>query len=281
VSEGRTEGGVGAEAFRPSSDRYGETAGEAVRCLHCGHGSLLHPPAAADTDEAYVDAADPVSLREEEGQVETARRALVEIERRVGPGRIVDVGCWTGSFLVAALERGWDPIGLEPSAWAAARARERALDVRAVDLTAHGLPAESIRLAVLCDVIEHLHDPGGALEVVAGFLERGGGLYLTLPDAGSWLARRMGSRWWSVLPMHLQYFTRDSLTRLLDRHGFDVVWMHTHAKVFTARYYAERLEGYSAGASKLAVRTLQGLGQADRMIGPDLRDRLAVLAVRR
>ena len=37
---------------------------------------------------------------------------------------------------------------------------------------------------------------------------------MMLPDAGSALARRMGARWWSVIPTHVQYFTRASLAQL-------------------------------------------------------------------
>src|SRR5438093_10558149 len=139
IPAGGTEAGVDADAFRPSSERFGATAGRVVRCASCGHASLAEPPAPAAMATAYADAADPVSLREEPGQVETARRALVEIERVVHPGRIADLGCWTGSFLVAARERGWAPVGVEPSAWASERARERGLDVRTTDIESHGL----------------------------------------------------------------------------------------------------------------------------------------------
>ena len=281
VAAGGSEGGVDAEAFRPSSERFGTTAGRVVRCVECGHGSLAEAPPVTAMAEAYTDAIDPVSLREEEGQVETARRALERIEEVVRPGLACDLGCWTGSFLVAARERGWDTVGVEPSAWASGRARERGLDVRTTTLEEHGLSDGSCRLVSLCDVIEHVIDPGAAVDVAAALLEPRGALFLTLPDAGSRLARLMGRRWWSVLPMHVQYFTRASLTRLLDRRGFAVVSVDTHAKVFSARYYAERLESYSGAVQRLVTKALDAAGQADRLVAPDFRDRMAVIAVKR
>jgi SAM-dependent methyltransferase len=229
---------------------------------------------------AYTQAADPVSLREELGQVATARRALEEVERLVAPGLACDLGCWTGSFLVAARERGWATVGVEPSAWASARARERGLDVRTTDLEGHGLAPGSARLVVLADVLEHLVAPAGAVEVAATLLEPGGILYATVPDAGSAVARLLGRHWWSVMPMHLQYFTRSSLRRLLEDGGFDVRVVHRHPKVFSARYYAERLSGRAPALSGAAVRLLERAGWADRLVAPDLRDRLAVVAVR-
>jgi hypothetical protein len=57
--------------------------------------------------------------------------------------------------------------------------------------------------------------------------------------------------------------------------------MHTHPKVFSALYYAERLGGYSSGVGKVASAALNRAGLADHLVAPDFRDRLAVLAVRR
>lgn len=276
-----TELGVDAEAFRPSSERFGAVSGTVLRCDACGHGWVGDPPGPDDVAGAYADAADPVSLREEAGQVETARRALEDIERVVQPGRLLDVGCWTGSFLVAAGERGWEPVGLEPSRWASERARERGLDVRQAELGSDDLPGGSFRLVVMADVLEHLTDPASALARTADLLEPAGVLYATVPDAGSVVARAMGRRWWSVLPMHLQYFTRGSMARLLAGSGFDVRSMQTHAKVFSGRYYAERLGGYNDAVGRVAVRAAELVRLADRLVAPDFRDRLAVIAVRR
>lgn len=230
---------------------------------------------------AYTDAADPISVREEPGQVETGRRAIMLVERFVRPGTLADLGCWTGSLLVAARERGWETVGIEPSDWASTRARERGLDVRTASIARHGLDGASQRAVALCDVLEHLTAPGDALDAIHHLLEPGGALYLTVPDAGSRLARIMGRRWWSVLPMHVQYFTRSTLATLLEQHGFDVRHVGTHAKAFSARYYAERLGGYSRALERLAVTALDLTGGANRLVAPDFRDRLAVVAVKR
>src|SRR5207247_2095959 len=141
----------------------------------------------------------------------------------------------TGSFVAAAAERGWDAEGVEPSAWAVRRAGERGLQVRQHTLEDHGLSEGRYQLVVLGDVLEHLADPGAAVDAAARLLEPGGVLYLTVPDAGSPLARTLGRRWWSVLPMHLQYFTRGSLRQLLEGRGLAVRSMTSHAKVFSAR----------------------------------------------
>ena len=280
VSGGSGECGVAAAAFRPSSDTYGRTAASVVRCTGCGHGSLARLPDARDVDTAYAEAADPVSLREEPGQIETARRSLQRLEQIVSPGTLADVGCWTGSFMVAARERGWEAWGVDPSRWAVERAREKGLRVWQGGLHDGSLAERSYRLVVMCDVLEHLADPGEAIRTLAGLLEPGGALYLTVPDAGSVPARLLGRRWWSVLPMHLQYFTRRSVRGVLEASGFTVRSVRTHAKVFSARYYAERLGGYNRHLERLAGNVLERTGQDRRLVGPNFLDRMEVVATR-
>ena len=63
-------------------------------------------------------------------------------------------------------------------------------------------------------------------------------------------------------------------------HGFEPLVTSTHAKVFTARYYAERFGGYDDRVAALLERALDGVGLSDQLVAPDLRDRMQVLARR-
>lgn len=279
-----TEGGVDADRFRPAAADFGATAGLVVRCWRCDHGSLLDVPDEQAVSGAYLDAADPSTVREEGGQVATARRDLGAVRRALGdvaPGRLVDVGCWTGSFVAAAAAEGWEAEGIEPSTWAVERARQRGLQVRQVELgPGDGLTDGSYQAVVCCDVLEHLLDPGAAVERIARLLQPGGVLFATVPDAGSRLARLMGARWWSVLPMHVQYYTRRSMTQLLADHGLAVHGITTHAKLFSRRYYAERLAEFVPVVGSAAVRQVERTRGANNLVGPDFRDRMAVVALR-
>jgi SAM-dependent methyltransferase len=172
-------------------------------------------------------------------------------------------------------------VGVEPSAFASTYARERlGLDVRREGLLDADLPAGAFDAAILGDVIEHLPRPGAALDRVATLLRTGGPrlAWLSLPDAGSRVARAMGARWWSVIPTHVQYFTRGSLATLLHRHGWEVLEVATAPKAFTVRYYLERTGGYSPTAARALVRAARLAGVADRMWAPDFHDRMQVIA---
>src|SRR5690606_17625621 len=140
-----------------------------------------------------------------------------------------------------------------------------------------GLDGASLQVVTCCDVLEHLEDPSAAARRIAELLEPGGLLFATVPDAGSLLARALGRRWWSVLPMHVQYFTRSSLVALLTGAGYEVVSVGTHPKVFTYRYYAERLGEFVPTVGRPLTGAISRSPLAERAFGPDLRDRMAVV----
>lgn len=265
------------EGLVATTTAYGSAPADLVRCPACGHIQVAEFPAEAELEGAYAEVDEGAYLSEAVGQRATAARALEQIERHLpGPGAICDLGCWVGFLLAEAERRGWKAEGVEPSRFAARYAREQlGLNVRTATIEE---ASGTFDCVVMGDVIEHLPDPGAGLDRVAGLLRPGGLLYLALPDAGSRIARVLGARWWSVLPTHVQYFTRRSLARLLDRHGYVVEWIDTAPKAFTVRYYLERLEGYSRPLARLAVRVATALRVADRLVWPDFRDRMAVVA---
>jgi SAM-dependent methyltransferase len=271
-------GSAGPQGLIPTTDRFGTALSDIVRCPRCGHMQLARYPGAAHLRAAYAQAESDDLIVEEAGQRATAVIALERIERHVPRGRLLDGGCWVGWLLDEARGRGWQVTGVEPSAFASELARSRGLEVHTTGLLEADLSPASFDAIVLGDVIEHLVDPGAALDRLRSLTSPGAVVHLTLPDAGSRPARLLGARWWSVIPTHLQYFTRGSIVTLLTRHGWEVLELTTAPKVFTVGYYLRRIGGYSPPAARALVALAERLGLADRLWAPDLRDRMAVLA---
>ena len=277
----RVAGSAGPDGLIPTTDRFGTALADIVRCVRCGHMQLEQMPTDAELGEAYAAAATEDYVEEEAGQRGTASAILDRVEAQVGRGRLLDLGCWVGFLLAEARDRGWEVTGVEPSTFASAYARDRlGLDVRTEDLFTAELPEGHFQAVVLGDVIEHLPDPGAALERIHRLLAPGGVVVLMLPDAGSVLARAMGRRWWSVIPTHVQYFTRASLSRLLEGHGFAVRAVDTQPKAFTVRYYLGRIGGYSPPLGRALIRGAERARLADRLWAPDFRDRMLAIAAR-
>ena len=275
----RVAGDAGPQGLIPTTDRYGTALSDIVRCVACGHMQLQRFPDDAELAGAYRDAESADYIAEEAGQRETARRLLELIERHTQPGALLDVGCWTGFLLAEARTRGWEVTGIEPSEFAAAYAREQlGLEVLSTELINADLPPQHFDAIVMGDVIEHLVDPAAALERARELLREGGVLCLVAPDAGSVVARTLRARWWSVIPTHVQYFTRASLARLLARAGFAVIATATAPKVFSVRYYLDRARGYSPAVAAVLVGLAERAGVSNRMWGPDFRDRMVMLA---
>jgi SAM-dependent methyltransferase len=279
----RVAGRMDDRGLMPTTSRFGTALGNIMRCSRCGHGQARPMPAEDMLAEAYAEAQSFDYIEEEAGQRATARRWLKRLEASgSAPGELLDLGCWVGYLLSEAEACGWRATGVEPSEFASRFARQR-LGLRVItgDLISVALPAAAFDVVTMNDVIEHLISPGDALSRIRALLRPGGLVGLLLPDAGSALARAMRGRWWSVIPTHVQYFTRNSIRVLLERHGFSLLEISTAPKAFTVRYYLQRVAGYSEFASRSLVAAAAAAGVADRMWAPDFRDRMAVIAAAR
>jgi len=140
------------------------------------------------------------------------------------PADVLDVGTAGGAFLEAASRMGYRARGLEPSRSLAESARARGGRVDQGTLDTFSYPEKSFDLICLWDVIEHLPHPQAALRILLPLLRPKGRLLINFPDAGSWPARMAGRWYWWILSVHLHHFTRQTLSLLCGRAGFEVIY---------------------------------------------------------
>ncbi len=159
------------------------------------------------------------------------RQVVAALTPHVAGGSLVEVGCAYGYFLDQARAH-FDVCGVEIAAPARAACVDRGLAVER-DLTPDFLERHGpFDAAVMLDVLEHMPDPASALARLHAGMRPGGKLMITTGDWGSLLARAMGRRWRLMTPpQHLWFFTRATLTALLEAHGFRLVafehpWKH-------------------------------------------------------
>lgn len=140
-------------------------------------------------------------------------------------GKLLDIGCGNGEFLVFAKAAGWDCFGIEPDAVAAALAIEQGGSVigshlEEIDSAYDGF----FDVITLSHVIEHVHDPVDFSRRCRRLLKQGGFLSIETPNIDS-IGYEMYSRSWRGLepPRHLVLFNRRSLTQCLSHSGFDDV----------------------------------------------------------
>lgn len=171
------------------------------------------------------------------------------IERRLGRrGRLLDVGCALGDFMVEAERAGWLAEGVELSEFAGARARARGLRVHVGELERSGLAAGSYDVITLYDTIEHLEDPVGTLREIRRLLVPGGLLHLVTPNVGCLQARLLGRRWYHYKPgEHLYYFSPPTLRQAIEASGLRWEGWAVSTSHVTVPYVLNRMRYYARG----------------------------------
>lgn len=136
------------------------------------------------------------------------------------PGRLLDVGCGNGAFLLRAQAAGWIAEGIEPDAVAANQARMHGLVVFE-DSIANFMPKDRYDVITLAHVIEHLHDPLAMFRACAALLRPGGTFWIATPNIES-IGRRLFADAWQPLetPRHLVMPSPTALVTMLRDAGF-------------------------------------------------------------
>lgn len=238
-----------------------------VQCTHCGLVFVGERPDAGALEALYSQSyfANAESgtvgytdyLKDEPNIRKTFARRLRWLERYVQPGILLDVGCALGFFLDEAHGRGWQVSGLDVSQYAVDYTRDRfGYDVRLGSLLQQEFPANAFDLVSLWDVIEHVADPKAYLHASAKLLRPGGVVVLATPDVGSIPARLTGKRWvgYKLSEEHVYYFSRVTLTAMLEGAGFEVLDFRHIGKYVTTSLFLNRLSMYAAPLARaLAV----------------------------
>jgi SAM-dependent methyltransferase len=139
---------------------------------------------------------------------------------------LFEIGCAHGFFLALAEKKFHSAEGIDISSDAIKYAHQ-ILGVNAT--SSEFLTHEFVRApAVVCmwDTIEHVRRPDLYIEKIANTIPKGGLLAVTTADLDSWVARARGSKWRQIHPpTHLHYFSRKTLSRLLDRNGLEIKYI--------------------------------------------------------
>lgn len=176
---------------------------------------------------------------------------LEEIAGGLRGKSLLEIGCAYGFFLEIAREHGVEARGVDIAADGVRYAQET-LGVRAEVGDYLAVRTDPVDLIVMWDTIEHLPRPDLFIGKAAADLRQGGLIAMTTGDIGSLNARMRGQCWRMIHPpTHLHYFSVATLSRLLARHGLDIVHV-THPGV------SRRLHSilYLVLAHRLQARTL-------------------------
>jgi 2-polyprenyl-3-methyl-5-hydroxy-6-metoxy-1,4-benzoquinol methylase len=219
---------IGLEVFAPLGEQVGLS-----KCRSCGFIFTNPRPAPQLLDQFYsgytYSCHKPVTS---EGANRKAAFLLSLLKQAAelnkSENRLLDFGCGGGFLLRYARDAGWDASGFDPGSEAVRACRSQGLTVfDCIDK----LPSGGFDAITLIHVLEHVVDHAGLFAVFERVLAPLGRLLIEVPNAQSLrarlshplLTRHAGfDERYRAFPIHLSYFTPETLTRLLEKHGFQV-----------------------------------------------------------
>jgi len=212
---------------------------DVLECEVCGFKHIVPIPTARELEivyrECYYAIEKPLYLERSREDLEWWNLVYSErydtFEELLPPDRrrILDVGSGPGFFLLYGKERGWETLGIEPSAQAAAHSRGLGLDIVEDFLTEKSAQKlGKFDVVHMSEVLEHVPDPANILQLAYQVLRPGGLLCVVVPNDynpfQSALRTACGFKpWWLAPPHHINYFDFESLSQLLSNSGFDVI----------------------------------------------------------
>lgn len=139
-------------------------------------------------------------------------------------GRLLDVGCGGGKFLVQARNCGWRVRGIDPDPKAVKQATSRGVLVERGGIVELEAMQDEFDVITMSHVIEHVHEPLRMLKQLRKLLRPEGLLWLETPNIQSYCHHIYGNDFLSLdPPRHLFLLSHSSLQGLLKEAGFHAI----------------------------------------------------------
>lgn len=162
---------------------------------------------------------------------------VVRACRAAGARRVLDLGCGNGTLCRALADAGFEVVGLEPSSSGIAAARQAVPEglfrSGSVYDGPEAVPESDFDAVVSTEVVEHLFRPA-ALPALAHAKLRDGGMFVVSTPYHGYLKNlilALADRWdfhhspnWDG--GHIKFWSRRTLTELLESNGFEVLEFH-------------------------------------------------------
>ena len=233
-------GGDRTREFIAASDRFFARSNvyRLLQCESCSLVWLADPPEVSEMDRHYGPSYDQFIRKATDKESERHwRRAVDTVQRYSQGGRLLDLGCGSGSFLHCLRGGAWTLWGIEMSAAAAELARTRNhATILTDDVLQAPFPPEVFDVITCFHVFEHMTSPREVLAKVKEWLKPGGIFCVHVPNIKAAEKRLFRSYWYPLeLPRHLFHFSPRSLRQLAQANGLEEVSVTT-AKVSFVEY---------------------------------------------
>ena len=232
-----------------------------VRCSDCTTIYAVEGPSPDILAAVYRDASYDTAVEAEMAATTYANILAPHVTLLPRRGALLEIGTGTGVFLARMANAGFRTrIGVEPST-----AAIDAADPAVKPLIREGIfdPADFApgSLSMICcfQTLEHVPDPRKLVEDAFTLLEPSGLLALITHNADGTLNRLLGRRSPIIDIEHLQLFTPENMTFLLEKAKFERVTIQSFKNTYPLRYWL-RLAPLPMKQRILALADAMGLG---------------------
>ena len=170
-------------------------------------------------------------------------------------GKILDIGCGTGDFLLAANKAGWQTIGFEPNNKAKKISKQKGIEITEETKI---LENYSFDVITMWHVLEHVPDLEEYILELKRLLKPKGTIIIAVPNFKSFDAEFYG-RYWAAydVPRHIWHFSKTSISKIFLEKKLQVV--NVLPMKFDSFYVSLLSERYRTGKSNLVRAFFVGL----------------------
>jgi 2-polyprenyl-3-methyl-5-hydroxy-6-metoxy-1,4-benzoquinol methylase len=230
---------LSSDSFAITDAHYGKTSA-VYQCTECGFYQCNDLPEVLSYYQELED------LAYEQGRKERylqAKALTEELKNHISSGKLLDVGAGSGILVEAAIDAGYEAMGVEPSAWLQGEAEKQNLPVVKGILSDIG-SEHLFEIITLIDVLEHVVDPLSLLKEIRSRLSTNGYAMVVTPDCSSFFAKCLRRKWWHFRVAHIGYFNGVTLEMACKLANLEVVAQRRPGWFFTMDYLWVRMMQY-------------------------------------
>ena len=214
-----------------------------VKCKNCKFIYLNPRIKQKIIDKSYSFSKDRKFISQNQNRIKTFKNTLSLISNQIdfSNKKILDIGSGGGAFLKACKDRNITAEGIEPNKWLVNYSKKKyGINISTKNLNKVN---KTFHIVSLFDVLEHIPNIKLVINKIYKLVKKDGFLIINVPDHNSLARKILKKNWPFYLTVHLHYFDKKSLSKLLEK-KFALVFSKPYWQVLELSYVLERGSKY-------------------------------------